>query len=1640
MSLTANSTGKLLGTAAITYGSGSGVSNRELQGSATITYGGASPASLFGQLSLAAQNVAVGAFSLRAVNGTTAKAVEVRNGTTNATQDFYADLSGNLSVLGTGQSLASWLGAATGFVRTWYDQSGAGNHAVQTTTANQPIIQRGSRGPGYMCLYSGAQGLTFGAYNLLNNTNYTTCGVVRRTAVPSGTNYYLCGNGGVDNTDQKFHSGYRSSTQLTLAHFGDDTDLTVPAFLASSTEPTAYNYLMVGTGRSGRLYSYSSGALYSTTRTYTAYLNQAVGSSFSIGLGFQGGGTGFTGEIYEILVFTNSLYDLDNTGGLITQVYNNQASMYESFVGGTGPGGNATLSLPGTSGNVMNLGTFFPSRANPSTSNIFVEAWIYLPTGATGFPFTVSDSSSEDMGLLVNYSSTVQFRVCDTLGNIVNSTNNGALASATWYHVAGSWDKTNNMVYGFVNGVVGTGVGVFSGTARARSSSNMTIGAGNSGTFFPFNGYIRDFRMVQGGIVPTTTFTPVASAPFGLGTPTYVASMGTPVLSLYTQYFTPSWLALPGTQGSYMNLGVPSGPYFAPTFSTFIQCWIYINSTGANAGYIIMSTATAEINYTEDWAIRLLSGGTVQFYIQNASIVTGGVTSSSTLSAGRWYHIAVSYAHNVGANGTLYMFVNGTLQNSSAMSAGGPRFSPTNIITVGSCLTTLGWSPLNSYTQDLQVIRGGSVPITSFTPAAAPFGLTSPSYASTGATVLSLATQYMQQLTATPATAAPLVLTGTARITPGYGAGVTGSEIKGTATITYGGAPTSNTALSLPGASGAYMALGTSHPANFTLATSNFFVECWVYFNTMPTVNTQDYYIVQRGTGVYAAEDMGLRLRPITGTNAIGFYVFGTNGSITEIYTGNVTTGAWYHVAASVTTTGSFYLFLNGVLQNSTTLSPATTPRTSAGCNFFIGTPVVQSDWIATNAYIRDVRVLQGGSVPTTTFTPVAAAPFGLGTPTYVSGMGTPVLSLYSQYFYPSWLSLPGSSGNFMNLGATHPAHFDTRTSNLFMEAWVYSLAANGSANQQIIAVTDNSSTTDWNMFIGTDNIVHFGYWAPSYTQITSGAFSFTTWNHVALSWNPVTRAMYVFLNGVVSGPTTASTTGVYSAARELHIGSETTGSVFNGYIQDVRVIQGGTVPSTSFTPGSAPFGLVSPSYAPGGSVALSLATQYMQKTVTSGTPLFSQLSAAAASSAVGAYSLRALNATTAKVAKVNVKYPTGTFSTYTSVYGVVSASSEYPPGGDNPYAWKAFDGLTASPNYWASGANYTQGIARTTGTVTVAGGTNYYGDWLQIQLPVSFVPSGYALVAQQAIVNTPGTWYVFGSTDGSTWTLIDTRSGIASSTFTNFVYNTYTITGATTSYNYYRIVCNIVSVNTSFALAEFAVLRTSDFWADRLGNLLSAPVTGQPLGDWLQGVTGRVDTWYDQSVNGYHMANTLGNQPAINLTTTPYSVAFSGGTTTWLYNSSVPFNFGAGSFTLRYVVSNNTGGCVLFKAIGTAFTWVTGYEKYFWLGNGATNNGTTVGNYPSQVGNSENYSISNTAISGKSSVVHKATSKTNVPIYINGTVTGLTSSGISMQNDPGNYLILGRGGDTAAYIGNIFELQLFSTPLSDTDRLLLEN
>lgn len=68
-------------------------------------------------------------------------AVSIRRASDDAVKDFYVDKFGNAHD-GSGTSVAAWLGggADTGFVTTWYDQSGNGRHAAQAAPSLQPTV------------------------------------------------------------------------------------------------------------------------------------------------------------------------------------------------------------------------------------------------------------------------------------------------------------------------------------------------------------------------------------------------------------------------------------------------------------------------------------------------------------------------------------------------------------------------------------------------------------------------------------------------------------------------------------------------------------------------------------------------------------------------------------------------------------------------------------------------------------------------------------------------------------------------------------------------------------------------------------------------------------------------------------------------------------------------------------------------------------------------------------------------------------------------------------------------------------------------------------------------------------------------------------------------------------------------------------------------------------------------------------------------------------------------------------------------------------------------------------------------------------------------------------------------------------
>ncbi len=106
------------------------------QGRVAVRVTGGSPAPSSSYL-LDTYGGAAAAYSLRKLSNTySGSAIRVRRSSDNTEQNIGFDGSGNLDTT----ALTTFVGAGNGFVTTWYDQSGSGRNAIQTTASQQPQI------------------------------------------------------------------------------------------------------------------------------------------------------------------------------------------------------------------------------------------------------------------------------------------------------------------------------------------------------------------------------------------------------------------------------------------------------------------------------------------------------------------------------------------------------------------------------------------------------------------------------------------------------------------------------------------------------------------------------------------------------------------------------------------------------------------------------------------------------------------------------------------------------------------------------------------------------------------------------------------------------------------------------------------------------------------------------------------------------------------------------------------------------------------------------------------------------------------------------------------------------------------------------------------------------------------------------------------------------------------------------------------------------------------------------------------------------------------------------------------------------------------------------------------------------------
>jgi hypothetical protein len=817
------------------------------------------------------------------------------------------------------------------------------------------------------------------------------------------------------------------------------------------------------------------------------------------------------------------------------------------------------------------------SSLNIGTGTFTTEAWVYLNSKYTSGGTSIINLGNgangggpyTGWGLIIDYdagSNTAYPAWYRYDGSVTQYTSSVSLNTGQWYHLAVARDASNNFAI-WVNGAR-----VYSGTSTVSfnnvNSDPLTIGRRTNGSANSpnwMNGYISNGRVVIGSNVydPTQSTITVPTSPLTAVTNTQLLFLqsnnfvdnssaartitvagGTPSVSPAIPFTLPTTVATYGSgyfDGSGDYLSAPNVPA-SGTGSFCFEAWIYPTNSSVNQMIIGAVNGGMWVGMNIDTANNFSIG---RAFTANDNGV------SFTWANNRWYHVAVN------RNGTnLQFFVDG-------VQIGSTLTNSINYSVAGRLIAAEGTTPATFYSGYIAGLRvvNASVYTSAFTPPTAP----------------------------------PSVIANTTLLTTQYNGGGNNSGFKDSGPfnfpITRNGNTTqgtftpygSNWGNYFDGSTG-YLSMASNAALNF--GTGDATVEFWFNGNTASLL----YPGIFSSIDYNSAGSASIRYNNTGYANKVFMYI-NTGGDPVISSTSTIAFGVWAHIAI-VRQGTSLKLYLNGALDTTVTISSGLGFNLSNG-----GTRIGRGfDVDSTNGYftgyLSNLRAVKGTAVYTSNFTP-STIPL-----TAISG--TSLLTCQSNRFIDNstnafTLTVNGSPSvqrfsPFANATAYNPAvtggsaYFDGNdylttpttaafafSGNFTVEAWVY-LTAN-IANSFGGYVTDfrGSSTNNFALgFIGAGGVTKmYAYIGVTPTDVTgSVTVAINAWNHVAYVRSGSTVTVY--LNGVANGTlSTSYSQGSTSAT----ICARYTGSTeyIQGYVSDLRVVNGTALYTSAFTPPPAP-------------------------------------------------------------------------------------------------------------------------------------------------------------------------------------------------------------------------------------------------------------------------------------------------------------------------------------------------------------------------------------------------------------------------------------------------------------------------------------
>jgi hypothetical protein len=194
----------------------------------------------------------------------------------------------------------------------------------------------------------------------------------------------------------------------------------------------------------------------------------------------------------------------------------------------------------------------------------------------------------------------------------------------------------------------------------------------------------------------------------------------------------------------------------------------------------------------------------------------------------------------------------------------------------------------------------------------------------------------------------------------------------------------------------------------------------------------------------------------------------------------------------------------------------------------------------------------------------------GNGGDGYTTYIANPSTYSWSNYFNSTgYFSVPSSSN--LTFG----------TNDFTIEFWIYT----GSTSlEQPIGTAWNGTSGEWTLFVNQgsypNKIAFFNYYSGGSNRValvSTSNVNNNTWYHVAITRKYSTSTMYMFINGSLQATDTNANSGGlnFNSTESLSCGAYYYGGTYSnflqGYISNLRIVNGTCLHTSSFTPSTTP-------------------------------------------------------------------------------------------------------------------------------------------------------------------------------------------------------------------------------------------------------------------------------------------------------------------------------------------------------------------------------------------------------------------------------------------------------------------------------------